>query len=369
VNRVMVSARHRYYQFDNETPDFPRGGGVSFDTTLRPSLGAPHFYSISRQTLELDVTTTVGPGAWKIGYGLQGGERTARHWEQTTEHALRTSYDVVGSGPYSLRAQYERSVRDGDGLDTAILSEAGEQVTMRHFDIAERDRNRVSFIATLAPHTSFDLIGSVAIGQDDYTHDGIGLRDNAHRIWSVGINVAPVETFGTGISYSFEQYDAFLNQRQATSLAQAFDPAPRWDMDTDDRAHNVLAHLDLPQIVDRTDVRLTYDFSNSRTMFVYSLPPGSTLAQPEQLPPVRHTEHRTEVGVVRQITARWSLGVDYWFHKYDVEDFALGGEIDQGIAFPILEPGQSAAVTTVLLNYLYRPFTGHTGIVRALYRF
>ena len=369
INRVAISARHRLYQFDNQTPAFERDGGVSYDTTLRTGLGAPHFYSVTRQVFDLDVNTNVGPGAWKVGYGWQGGERTARHWETTAEHAFRTSYDIVSGAPYSLRALYERTVRDGDGLDTHILEEAGEQVTMRHFDIAERDRDRVSFIVTAAPHATFDLIGSVAVGQDDYTHGGIGLRDNAHRIYSAGVNFMPRETFGTGISYSFEQYDAFLNNRQATSLAQAFDPSTRWDLDTDDRAHNVLAHLDLPQLFARADLRLTYDFSDSRTVFVYSLPAGSTLAQPAQLPPVKHTEHLLELGLVRPITRHWAVGADYWFHKYDVEDFALGGDIDQGIAFPILEPGQQGAVTTVLLNYLYRPFRGHTGVFRAIYSF
>jgi MtrB/PioB family decaheme-associated outer membrane protein len=370
TNRVLVSARHRFYRFDNETPQFLRTGSVSYDTSVRNELSEPHFYSVSRQTLDFDVTTNLGPAAWKIGYGFQGGERTARHWENTSENAFRTSVDVVGRGPYSVRALYEFAVRDGDGLETEFLSEAGEQVSMRHFDIASRDRNRVSFIVTAAPTTMFDVIGSVAIGQEDYTDEGIGLRDNAHRIYSIGVDVTPRETIGTGISYSFEEYDAFLNQRQATSLDQAFSPAQRWDMDTDDRAHNILAHLDLPQLFERTDVRFTYDFSNARTTFVYSLPPGSTLTQPEQLPPVRHSEHRAEVGVTRQFTTNWSFGVDYWFHTYDVEDFALGGDIDQGIAFPIVEPGQQGpTVNTVLLNYIYRPFTGHTGIFRAIYSF
>jgi MtrB/PioB family decaheme-associated outer membrane protein len=369
VPRIMIAARHRLYQFDNETPAFERNGGVSYDTTLRTGLEGPHFYSVTRQVFDVDVTTNVGIGAWKVGYGWQGGERTARHFETTTEHAFRTSYDIVGSAPYSVRALYEHTMRDGDGFDTHILEEAGEQVTMRHFDIAARDRDRVSFIVTAAPHDTFDLIGSVAVGQDDYTHEGIGLRDNAHRIYTAGVNFMPRETFSTGISYSFEQYDAFLNNRQATTLAQAFEPTLRWDMDTDDRAHNILAQLELPQAFARTDLRLTYDFSDSRTTFVYSLPAGSTLTQPEQLPAVKHTEHQLELGGVRPITTHWALGVDYWFHKYDVEDFALGGDINQGIAFPILEPGQQGAVNTVLLNYLYRPFRGHTGILRAIYSF
>jgi MtrB/PioB family decaheme-associated outer membrane protein len=369
TRRVMFTARHRYYEFDIGTPAFQRTGTVSYDTVTRIGDSEAHFYSVSRQNLDLDVTTTLGRAAWKVGYGLQGGERTMRHYENTTEHLFRTSVDVVGQGPYSVRALYEQSVRNGDRLDLHPLEEAGEQVTMRHFDIAERDRKRTSIILTAAPHTMFDLIGSLALGKDDFTETGIGLRDNSHRIYSIGVNVMPRDAVSTGISYSFEEYDALINQNQATALTQAFDPTRRWDVDTDDRAHNVLAHLDLPLLFPRTDVRVTYDYSNARTTFLYSLPPGSTLAAPEQLPPVRHVEHRTELGVVRHLTNQWSLGVDYWFDKYHVEDFALGGDIDQGIAFPILEPGQPGTVSMVLLNYLYRPFRGHTGFLRAIYRF
>jgi len=54
-------------------------------------------------------------------------------------------------------------------------------------------------------------------------------------------------------------------------------------------------------------------------------PAGNTIATPEQLQPVRHVEHRSELGVVRHLTTQGSLGVGYWFDKYDVEDFALGG--------------------------------------------
>jgi hypothetical protein len=371
ARRVLITARHRYYEFDTGTPAFHRTGTVSYDTTTRLGDSEAHFYSVSRQMLDLDVTTTLGPAAWKIGYGLQGGERTTRHWEETTEHIFRTSVDVVGRGPYSVRALYEQSVRSGDGLDLDPLQEAGEQVTMRHYDIADRDRKRTSIILTAAPHAMFDLIGSLAVGADDYdfTEAGIGLRDNSHRIYSLGINVMPRDAVSTGISYNFEDYDSLINQRQATSLTQQVDPTRRWDLDTDDRVHNVIAYLELPELFPQTDVKVNYDYSNARTTFLYSLPAGSTLATPEQLPPVWHEEHRLELGVLRHITPQWALGVDYWFDTYDVEDFALGGDIDQGIAFPILEPGQSGVVNTVLLNYLYRPYTGHTGFLKAVYSF
>jgi MtrB/PioB family decaheme-associated outer membrane protein len=367
--RLHVSARHRYYRFDNDTEPFRSAGFVNYDTSLRLGEIEPHFYSLSTHTLDVDVTTPLGRAAWRAGYGLQAGERTARHWRDTFEHTLRTSFDVTGQGPYSLRALYEHSRRHGSGLTLAPLQDAGEQITMRHYDIAERDRDRVSFVATAAPHATIDIIGSLAIGTDKYTEGGLGLRDNSHRVYSAGVSATPHPRITAGVSYSFEHYTALINQRQATSVQQAFDPALRWDVDTGDRAHNVIAHAELPDLAPRTEVHLSYDYSRARTTFLYSLPHGSTLASPEQLPPVAHTSHRLAAGGVHRLATRWSVALDYWYDRYDVEDFALGGEIDQGIAFPILEPGQTGPVNTVLLNYLYRPFRGHVASLRAVYEF
>jgi MtrB/PioB family decaheme-associated outer membrane protein len=367
--RLLFSARHRYYEFDNTTPAFNRTGYVSYDTAVRAGGGTPELFSLSRNTLDVDATTTFGAAAFKVGYGLQGGDRTNRHFTGTTEHTFRTAVDLTGSNPVTVRAQYERARRAGRELDLHPLQAANEQITMRQFDIANRTRDRATVIAFYAPVARIDLQASIAGGKDDYTEQGIGLRDNTHFIYSAGVNVSPTDAITAGLSYSFEEYDAFLNQNQATTLAQTFDPTRRWDVDTDDRAHNLLADLVFPRLFPRTDVRLNYDYSRARVTFLYSLPPGSTLPQPAQLPPVKHSDHRSQVGLVHHLTARFGIGLDYWYDRYDVQDFALGGEIDQGIAFPIIEPGQTATVNTVLLNYLYRPFRGHTSFLRAIYSF
>lgn len=369
VQRVLFSARHRFYEFENTTPPFHRTGHVAFDTNARVEADEPHTYSMSRQTLDVDATATVGVASVKVGYSLHGGDRTSRHYESSTEHAFRSSVDLTGSGPFTLRAQYERARRKADELNLQPLEAAAEQITMRQFDIANRDRSRGTIIAFVTPREGFDVQASLAAGRDEYTETGIGLRDNSHFVYSLGVDVTPRDNVSAGLSYSFEEYDALINQNQATSLAQATDPTRRWDVDTDDRAHNVLARLELPRLLPKTDVRMDYDYSRARVTFLYSLPPGSALAVPEQLPPVKHAEHRAQIGFLHHLTTRLGLGLDYWYDRYDVQDFALGGEIDQGIAFPILEPGQPGTVTAVLLNYLYRPFRGHTAFLRATYAF
>ena len=39
---------------------------------------------------------------------------------------------------------------------------------MRHFDIAPRDRNRVTVLGSVTPNGVLSFNGSVAVGKDDY---------------------------------------------------------------------------------------------------------------------------------------------------------------------------------------------------------
>ena len=53
--------------------------------------------------------------------------------------------------------------------DRERLGEVGELATMRHFDIADRDRGRFTFIGTAAVITSMlELNASAGVGQDTH---------------------------------------------------------------------------------------------------------------------------------------------------------------------------------------------------------
>ena len=55
-----------------------------------------------------------------------------------------------------LRAQYHYSRRTGTGLDEEVFDAEDEGSALpRQFDIADRNRNRVAVIATVAPQGAF----------------------------------------------------------------------------------------------------------------------------------------------------------------------------------------------------------------------
>ena len=120
--------------------------------------------------------------------------------------------------------------------------------------------------------------------------------------------------------------------------------------------------------IKKTIIKLTGDWNKSNDTYLYGLVTGSPLAAPEQLPPVKNELLRTEIDFTYEISHNLHFGAAYWFDDYKVEDFALGPDTLTGIGFPPVEPGLDPVPTnTMLLGYLYRPYTAHVGFVRLTY--
>lgn len=366
--RVAVDARYRLSDFDNRTAHFAVPAYVRIDQAIEPGIENEP-YSIQRQNADVEVTFM--PVAWptvRAGYRREMADRTFRIYETTTDNTLRLSMDAIGHTRFTVRALYELSARSGDGFDPHPLEAVDEQPGMRHFDLAERDRQRVTVQATAMATDRVGVNASIAIGNDDYEDGEFGLRDNDHRVYTVGFTAAPSPRATFDLSYGLEQYDAFSTSRQAASAGEFINPARNWATDSDDNVHTLTASLDLLRLVRNVDLRLAYDFSRSKTTYLYetgivtnrTLPEGSPLPSdlppPQQLPPVEVDQHRATADAKYWFSHRLAVGVAYWFDKYDVEDFALANPLISALDLP----------GGLLIGYRYRPYTAHTGWLRVI---
>jgi MtrB/PioB family decaheme-associated outer membrane protein len=368
--RVALDARYRLSDFDNQTEHFAVPAYVRIDQVIEPGIENEP-YSVQRQYA--DVEATFMPASWptmRVGYRRETGDRTFRIFETTTENALRLSVDAIGHQRFTVRALYELSSRSGEGFDLHPLEAVGEQPGMRHFDVAERDRQRVTVQATAMATGRVGLNGSIAVGNDDYDDGQFGLRDNDHRVYTIGLTATPTPQSTIDVSYGLEQYDAFFTSRQAATPDEFVNPARDWGTDSDDTVHTLTASLDVLRLVENVDLRVGYDFSRSEATYLYetgvvtdrTLPEGSPLPSdlppPQQLPPVEIDQHRATADAKYWFSPRIALGLAYWFDKYDVEDFALANPLISQLDLP----------GGLLIGYRYRPYTAHTGWVRVIYR-
>ncbi|HEX4811688.1 MAG TPA: MtrB/PioB family outer membrane beta-barrel protein, partial [Nonomuraea sp.] len=206
--------------------------------------------------------------------------------------------------------------------------------------------------------------------KDDYIESIFGLRDNTHQVWGVGADYVANDNVNFGMSYSFEEYNALQRSRQANPGVQFNDPSRNWAADSTDSTHSLMLNAGVSKIAERIDLNVGYDFSRGRARYNYITGPvpdrtlpeevsvPTTLPTPTELPPTRSEFNRGTLDLRYAINARLSIGGSYWYDQYSVSDFTL--DID---ANPELARGQ-----VLLMGYLYRPYTAHTGWLRLFYR-
>jgi hypothetical protein len=293
----------------------------------------------------------------RAGYGQEHDDRTFRLFEETTDRTVRASIDSTGLAWGSLRLQYDHAVRTGEGLDEQVLSDIGEQVSLRQFDISDRTRDRVSAIVQLVPASMIGLSGSVAVGRESRPEAAFGLQDNDLRAYTIALDVTPGDRIGGTISYGFERYATRQRSRQANPGVQFNDPTRDWWTDMDEDVHTLGASLELASAGRRASLTTAYDYVGSRATYVYTLAPNSSLATPQQLSPVRNRLHTALVDARYLLTGRLTLGIGYRFDGYDVEDFALSpGTLNS----PLLP-------TFVNMLSQWRPYDAHSGALRLFY--
>jgi MtrB/PioB family decaheme-associated outer membrane protein len=361
IDKVMISARGRLYDFDNRTPPFAQPQYVRADQTVSASaLGTSEPFDYTRGFFDVNaVYTGFRHAALRGGYSLQRDDRSYRFFENTTDHVARASVDTTGLGWLTLRGLYEHAKRTGSGFDEIAFSEISEQISLRQFDISDRVRDRVSAIVQAAPSGIVGLTGTIGFGRDDRPDQFFGLLDNHHRFYTVAVDLTPSETVSAEASYGRERYDTLQRSRQADPGPQFNDPRRDWRADGDEDVHTFAANVDLPQLASRTGLRVSYDLSRGRSRYVYLLTPDSTLNPPEQLPPVRHTIQHAQTDLQYDLTRQVALGISYWFDRFGVSDFARQPAT--------LEP-LGITGSGLFLGYMLTPSTLHTAWVRLMYR-
>ena len=364
---VDINVRYKRYEYDNQTPEFAMIERVAYDNTPAAVSPAVHTepFSVARNTFDADfLLTPGGRTSAGVGYTRIGEERTHRIFDSTADNVFRVLFDAVGHDMFTIRSKYEHGQRRGEGIEQGEqeLAAIGEQPGMRHFDVASRDRDRVTVLGTVTPFGSFTATFSFAAGKDDYLESEFGVRDNTHRVYSAGGDYAASDNVTFSLAYTHERYTALSRSRQANPGVQFTDPSRNWASDATDKSHSVIASMDVNRIKNKVNLHVDYDFSRARARYDYITGPvpdrtlpeevivPSTLPTPTELPPVLSELQRGTTDIVYLLTSRLSVGLSYWFERYRVEDFTLDAEAQSRLAI-----GQA-----VLMGYLYRPYTAHT---------
>jgi hypothetical protein len=255
----------------------------------------------------------------------------------------------------NFRARYEYGDRSGSGLDEASLIQIHEQPALRHYDVANRTRNRFVGQVDVVPSEALTLSLSAGLGSDEFEDSYFGLQDAAFRNITLSADYAVPNGLVVGGSYDYERYTGLQRSRSANPGVQEVDPNRDWTADSEERVHYFSIYITPPRIRDNTEVRLAYEYAHARGNFVYEV--GPALPPPSQLPETFNKLQDFRLDVRHRLTGRLVGTFEYVYEPSRIFDFAF----DPSVINSIVQP------SSLVLGYVYRPYTTHSAVFGILY--
>ncbi len=357
-NEWEFIARFRDYDYMNRMPATVITQQVSYDTSVSATAtGGPELFAHNRLTFDADAVWSGLRGvALTAGYTGNHTGYDERIFASTGENVLRLGADTAGTQFMTFHARYEYGSRTGSDLDQSKLTEIGEQPLMRHFDLANRNRNQVTGIVDFVPSDAWTFSASGGAGKDSYPDSYFGLQETTFNTVSFAADFHQPNGLGGGANYNFEKYSGLQRSRSA-SPGQENDPTRDWTTDTAETVNYFSIYVTPPRIGQNTEARLSYDFSYAEGSYLYTVVPGGALPPPSQLPNVYNKLQQLHVDVRHRLSNKLALSVSYLYEPFRVYDFAF----DQTVVNSIVQP------SSLVLGYIYRPYTANSGSIGLRY--
>jgi hypothetical protein len=384
IKDVTITARYRYNGRSDFRHEFDATEYVRFDAVPEETGGPSEPFVYSNNNLDANVAYTGIPHSTiRAGYGYQQFEHGVRATQGWKDDTARVSYDFVGNQYVTLRALYEHTKRDTINLSVEELVAGGMQPAARFFDEAARKRDRGTFIVDLTPTSDLGVSFSFAKGKDDYqgadSAQEFGLLNNENTSWTAGVTYAPNAKVSLGAEYGRENFDALQESRNANPAPDPTwtDPNRNWTLTHDEKVNYVTAYVDLIKALEKTDIRLAYNFSDSDQGYVFGGPRITSLTAAKQfvpLPNVTNKWHQATIDVRYYVSKSLGIGAFYMYEKLDISDFAtINTAGPQTLPRPELGPQTDTPridwLGSLTTGYGNRPYKGQTGIVRLFYQF
>ena len=346
-------ARFRNYTYANHMPATSITQYNNYDSGLSTTpTGGPDLYAHDRTTFDADATwSKINPLALTVGYTHNGNGYDARIVQSSGEDVFRLSADAVGTSWATFRAEYEFGSRTGSGLDEQALIDIGEHPEMRHYDLADRTRNRLTGQVDIVPSDAWTFSASGGILQRRLRQHGPGAAgvDRAHLLARRRLPPAERPWRGCHVQLRAVRGTAAIARRGFVGRAVQRSPAQldgRLDRDGPLLLHLRDAAPHRPQHRGAVLVR----FQPREGNYLYTIPAGSPIATPNQLPDVFNKLQQLHLDVRHRLTKNLAATFSYLYEPFRVYDFAFDPSVVNGIVQP----------SSLVMGYVYRPYTANS---------
>ncbi len=351
INSLRLNAVVKYNERDNKTPVNTYSNVVldSYNSGLtinnRP-------YSYKKNHFKLDANyrfnaITSLRGGYK--YDVMKRNYTNAEREKTKENTLYAKWKIKAHSTVDLALLAEAGKRTGSEYNTLV----GENLAMRKYNLADRDRTKLGAIIDYMATDKLFLSARVDYNKDEYNNSTVGLTEATQPVYTVDFSYQPRHNMTTYGYYTYENIES-------SQVSRGLSPTPAitdWEASFEDTFDTIGFGAKLTDL-GRWDVGadFTYSKSSGAIDMIDLNAPGPAIVQ--------YPDTKTELTSVKLWTSyqhnkQLSYKIGYWYENYSADNWAVDGltPYDPAVEGILLLGNETldynVYVVTVSANYRY----------------
>ena len=321
-SRLYGAVRVHHDKYDNETPQHVFSGAVRMDQTFEAGPFENDPFGNSNYSagadVDFDITTPITVGGM---YEYRHREHTHREVEKDKENVYGGRVRVRPVSRFSIRADYRRANREGDGFNEEDYRNDGgtliEQPGLRRFDVADRKQDRLTSSVDWTANQNVVLGAGYGYTHNDYENSALGLQDDKRHSVSAMGTLSWNDRFLWTVGGGLEKVDTAQKSRESGATVVLSDTTS-WNADLSDKNTYVYTSTEWWAKPDKLSLGASYTFSHARGIYDLSNFKSTAIDLSDTVYDLQDL----------QIEARWRLRPNldiagrYGFERFDVTDFA-----------------------------------------------
>lgn len=339
--KLNLSLRMKADERDNDTPVDLFTPVITDLVERPPTANRPYSYERRQYALELDYRLGRA-GRLNSGVRREERERTLQSVRKTRQTTWWGELSFHQWSMAQLRLRLESSERDISPYETVNDPGLQENPLMRKFNLAGRDRERLTAEFDLAPSARLNLGFSYHASRDDYDQSLLGLMKSREESYNLDL--------GYSLSQRISLYAFASRDRFSSDISGAiFDGATPWLAKTEDRFTTLGAGLS-GQINERFEFGI--DLLHSQAKGLVATDSGAGEAP---FPELFTRLINTRLKLAYRAEGPWSWILSAEHEKYDSRDWQIDGLGQDGLE-AILTFGLDSPDLRVLLLRLHAQY-------------
>ena len=303
----------------------------------------PYSFTRSRYSAEFSYQAS-SPVRFIAGAKRKDFKRTLQSVRETKDSIWWGEVSIDHWSAAQLRLRLETSDRDISPYHQVSDPGLQENILMRKFHLADRDRDRFLVELDLSPGDRFSAGLSYFFSKDKYEQSVLGLMKSNENSFSLDLGFSVKTNLSLHAFITVDEYDSDI------SGAQLIDALP-WLASTKDRFISWGFGLS-GKLSDRLDISIDYVSSDARGHI-------RTDSGADEAPfPVLTTDlHNANIHLNYRASSHWGLSLQAEHEKYNSSDWQIDGLGNDGISAVLtlgpVSPRYSVTVFRLLANYTF----------------